>query len=254
MGGGRPARHALSVGCGAGEIDRAAFSRGVFSKVTGYDFSTDGIEISKREAKRTDMPSFYKRLDFNLEPFPTESTFDLIYDYASSHHIEKLEGLMKEIERVLDDDGVFVLYGYCGPARMQWTPQVTDLVNELLMRMPMRLRPMAELHRATIWEYMSGDPSEGIRGPEVVDVTRAFFEVVEEIGLGSTLTHPMFSNNAYALNPEDESGQALFRLVCQYEQLLIKNNIISSDVRLLVCRRRKSDRFRPERKVSYNHP
>lgn len=245
--GGLPAKRALSVGCGAGEVDRDAFELGVFSHLTGYDFSTGGVEVSRKMAAEIGMPSEYRRVDFNLEPFPTDARFDLVYDYATSHHVEKLEGLIKEIERVLDDDGIFVLYGYCGPARMQWTPQVTELANELLMRMPLRLRPMGELHRATIWEYMSGDPSEGVRGPDVVDVARAFFDVVEEINLGATLTHPMFSNNLCAFDPDNGDEQALFRLVCQYEQVLIANKIITSDVRLLVCRRRRHDPFRPER-------
>src|SRR5579883_284087 len=237
--GGKPARCALSVGCGAGEIDRIAFKRKIFSKLVGVDFSAKGIDVARQAAQADGMPVEYVRADFNSDKLPDAEQYDLIYDYASSHHVSNLEHLMMEIERVLADDGYFVLYGYCGPARMQWPPLVIEVVNELLSRMPLQLRSaMPVLGRPSIWEFMSADPSEAVRGPEVVDVTRAFFDVIEEIDYGCSLSHPMFAQNAFQMNPNDAIDQALFQLICEFEQILVAHGILRSDMKLMVCRRR----------------
>lgn len=246
--GGKPAKHALSVGCGAGEVDRAAYARGVFDKITGIDFSHGGLEVARKEAEAAGLPATYIRKDFNQDTLPDAERFDLIFDYASSHHIANLEHLIKEIERVLADDGIFVLYGYCGPARMQWPTRVIEQVNKMLSRMPERLRTaMPILGRPSLWEFMAGDPSEAVRGPEVVDVIRSVFDVVEDIDIGYTLSHPMFSQNAYSMDPNSPSEQSLFRLVCEYEQLLMESNVIGCDTKVMVCRRRPLDHFRPAR-------
>lgn len=246
---GKPAKRALSLGCGAGQVDRAGLRDGVFEQVLGLDFSHASLEAARRDAAAEGLTgATYRRADFNVDGVPGDVRYDLIYDHACSHHIERLEVLYREVERVLEDDGYFVIYGYCGPARMQWSDRVLELGNELLRRMPMRLREaMPEISRVGIWEYMAGDPSEGVRGSEIVDLARAFFDVVEEVQIGSTLTQPMFSANSFALNPDSPSEQAIFRMVCEYEQVLIANEVLPADVRLLVCRRRRNDLRRPPR-------
>jgi SAM-dependent methyltransferase len=245
--GGKPAKSALSVGCGIGDIDRIAYQRGIFERVTGVDFSAGSIETARTAAAAENIPATYIRTDFNVDGLPKDQKFALIFDYASSHHVENLERLYLEIERTLADDGYFVLYGYCGPARMQWTAQTIELVDELLSRMPARLKPMSKLERPTIWAFLANDPSEAVRGPEVVDVARAVLDVVEEIEIGWTLSHPMFSRNSFEFDPQNPHEQALIHLVCEYERQLLKHHIIPSDNKVLVCRRRAVDPCRPAR-------
>jgi len=242
---GKPARSALSLGCGNGEIDRIAYGKQIFSAVHGLDFSSGGIEIARAEAVKAGMPGRYSRVDLNTEPVPGNERYDLVYDYASSHHIANLDNVMSSVEAHLEPNGYFVLYGYCGPARMQWSPRVLELSNALMRRLPMRLRAsLPEVRRPTAWEFKS-DPSEAVRGRDVVDFVRAYFDVVEEIDIGLSLSHGMFAHNAHHLNPHNESEQAIFRLVCQYEDLLVSEGIIESDTKVMVCKRRAVDPLRP---------
>ena len=243
--GGKPAKAALSLGCGNGEIDRIAYGKRIFASVHGVDFSAGGLEIAHAEAQKAGIPACYSRVDLNHEPIPGDERYDLVYDYASSHHISNLDNVMASVESHLAPDGFFVLYGYCGPARMQWSPRVLELSNALMRRIPMRLRSsLPEVRRPTAWEFQS-DPSEAVRGRDVIDFMRAYFDVVEEIDIGLSLSHGMFAHNAHLLNPHNESEQAIFRLVCQYEELLMSEGIIESDTKVMICKRRASDPLRP---------
>jgi SAM-dependent methyltransferase len=244
----KPARSALSLGCGNGVIDRIAYSRGIFEKVHGVDFSTAGIAAARVAAAEENVRGTYARVDFNNDQITGANEYDLIYDYASFHHVMNLENIMSQVERLLTDDGIFVLYGYCGPARFQWTPRVMELANLLMRRLPLRLRKtMPEVARSSIWEFLAADPSEAVRGPEVLDLARSYFDIIEEIDLGSTLSCPMFVQNMSHFNPDNESEQTILRLVFQFEDLLISEGTMGSDVKLLVCRRRPVDHFRPAR-------
>lgn len=238
--GGRPARSAVSLGCGSGEVDRIAFSKGIFDKLLGLDFSTEGLKVARAAA--TGLPITYVRSDFNTDAIPGADKHDLIYDYACFHHVSNLDNILASIDDHLSDDGLFVQYGYCGPARMQWSPRVIDLSNNLLQRMPMRLRQsMPELGRPTIQQFHApgGDPSEAVRGSEVPEMTRAYFEILEEIDLGFSLSHPIFAQNASHIDTSDPSVDAIFKLVCQFEDILISEGLLPSDTKVIIARRRR---------------
>jgi SAM-dependent methyltransferase len=235
---GRPARLALSLGCGAGEIDRIAYERGMFRELHGVDFSRAGITLARETAISQKLPFSYFHVDLNQDSIPGEGKYDFIYSYATLHHIHNLEKVVLDIGNRLKDGGYFLFYEYCGPARFQWSKKTIEIANSLMRRIPIRLRlNLPELERQTLTQFMRADPSEAIRGCEVLDVVRATLKVVEEIDLGWTITHPIFGFNAHLLNPNSDADQAIFKLICEVESILIEEEVIGSDGKFVVAKR-----------------
>jgi SAM-dependent methyltransferase len=236
---GNPSPSALSIGCGAGEVDRIAYEKGIFRQLCGMDFSESGIKLAQESASRGKLPFSYFHVDLNQNPIPGNDKYDLIYAYATLHHIHNLEQLVASINDHLKHDGYFLLYEYCGPARLQWSNRVMEIGNSLMRRIPMRLRTtLPELRRPALSEFLAGDPSEAVRGYEIIDVVKAILNVVEEVDLGWTLTCPMFYQNAHLLNPDNDADQAIFRMICEFESILIEEGVIGSDGKLVVAKRR----------------
>lgn len=236
---GKPAPLALSLGCGAGEIDRIAYERGIFCQLHGIDFSESGIKLARESALKEKLPFSYFNVNLNQKAIPGNNKYDLIYAYATLHHIHNLEPLVVSISDHLKEEGYFLFYEYCGPARMQWSDKVMSIGNSLMCRIPMRLRmDLPEMRRPALSEFMAGDPSEAVRGYEVMDVVKAVLNVVEEVDLGWTLTHPIFCRNAHLLDPDNPADQAIFQIICEFESILIEAGIIGSDGKFGVAKRR----------------
>lgn len=100
----------LEIGVGAG-TDHLQWAR-AGALCTGVDLTDAAIETTRRRLSLYGFSSELKRIDAEQLPF-ADDTFDVVYSWGVIHHSEFPEEIIKEINRVLKKNGVFLgmMYG-----------------------------------------------------------------------------------------------------------------------------------------------
>lgn len=113
----------LNIGCGTGRHDRELKQLGY--KVQGIDLSTEMIEIAKKEAKGIDGLSYEVG---DARDFSIKSHFDIV---ISLFHVmsyqntnEELKKVFECVEKVLNEDGIFIFDAWYGPGVLSDKPSV----------------------------------------------------------------------------------------------------------------------------------
>lgn len=93
----------LDVGCGTGRYSKIFTQKA--AKVVGIDFSRNMLKIAKQRVKKAE----FKQTDITKKfPFP-DKTFDKIVCSLVISHIQNISPVLKEMKRVLKDNGFIVL-------------------------------------------------------------------------------------------------------------------------------------------------
>ena len=132
----------LSLGCGAGHLDRIFKERHyTFRSFAGIDISREAVERAQTLAEQIALaPSIrYTAADLNTIELPAES-FDFIYFFQSLHHIEALERVLDSCSAALRTDGLLLVNEFVGPSRFQWTSRQLEMATELTLALPEDLR------------------------------------------------------------------------------------------------------------------
>lgn len=111
-------RKILDLGCGDGDFLKRFVSLEEPSEAHGYDFSKTGIERAKigNELTSRGIPNIYRNISFEDLKFELdeklsteEKYFDIITSIGVIEHLEDPELLFYIVDKLLKDDGVFVL-------------------------------------------------------------------------------------------------------------------------------------------------
>lgn len=107
-----PYSSALDLGCGTGEMIQLILKQDVNKKLTGIDLSEKMLEIAKEKLgnKATFILGDSEKLPFS------ENTFDVVFCNDSFHHYPAPEKVLAEIQRVLKQNGTFVMCDCWQPA------------------------------------------------------------------------------------------------------------------------------------------
>jgi ubiquinone/menaquinone biosynthesis C-methylase UbiE len=243
-----PGGHAgdvLSLGCGAGHLDRIFKQHGFrFSSFTGIDISAEAIERARALADESGLaPTIrYTAADLNRIELPSRS-FDFIYFFQSLHHIEALEHVLGQCQRALRPDGQLLINEFVGPSRFQWTAQQLDMASQLTALVPEELRRdlqggglKTQVVRPTIQHMIRHDPSEAVRSSEIEKLVRAQFDVVGEWNWGGTLNHLVFQNIAANFDQENAYHRSIIELLIHHENVLVREGILPSDFKVFFAR------------------
>lgn len=98
----------LDLGCGDG---KSLLFLAKNHEVTGLDYSQKAVEIVRKRLEEKKLPGRVILGDlYEPLPFPNDS-FDAVIAYQSINHgtIEQIRGTLREIQRVLKKDGLFLL-------------------------------------------------------------------------------------------------------------------------------------------------
>lgn len=175
-----PAERVLSVGCGAGELERGVAGHGAARFIDGVDVS----EASLLEAGRLAADAgFGDRIQYHRIDAARwlreqgESSYGLIFFHGSLHHIEALEEVLSLSARALRGASPGLLYvdEYIGPSRDEWTAEDLGFAAGLFARVP-------EEHRRTpaVWPPIATeDPTEMIRSSAIPAIIRQHFDVLD---------------------------------------------------------------------------
>lgn len=115
----------LSVGCGAGALERQLIERGLCKQVDAFDASIASLHVAV-EAARAIPGIRYFAADFNRVTFPPNA-YDAVFFHQSAHHVERLEHLFMCLLPALKPGGIVYLDEYVGPSRTEWNDSVLEL-------------------------------------------------------------------------------------------------------------------------------
>lgn len=175
-----PVERVLSVGCGAGDLERGVAGHGAAHWIDGVDVS----EASLREAERLAAEQgFGDRIGYHRVDAARwlrahgSCSYGLIFFHGSLHHIENLEEVISLAARALQGTSPGLLYvdEYVGPSRDEWTTEHLGFAAGLFELVP------AE-HRRTpaVWPPIAmEDPTEMIRSSAIDRILREHFDLLD---------------------------------------------------------------------------
>jgi SAM-dependent methyltransferase len=234
----------LSLGCGGGALERRLCQMGFHNQIEACDFSDEALEHARAMAAREKIENIrYFNIDLNHARFPGE-TYDIIFSGSALHHISNLEHLLDQLQEALVEDGLLIINEYVGPFKLQWTPQQTKIIDELLHLLPQKYRKRVSatsqfkdyfLGPASIPEMDAIDPTESVRSDEIVPLIRARFSIREQRNFGGTLLHMLLQDIVGNFNATDPVDAGFLQLLIYIERVLIREHVLASDFTFLVA-------------------
>jgi SAM-dependent methyltransferase len=198
-----PLGECLSIGCGAGGLERALISEGVASHVVGIDMAENAIAEATRLA--AGLPIEYSVVDAREYLRAHEQSFDAIFFHQSLHHFDALDELMELVERSLRPNGLLYLDEYVGPSRDDWPIWRLIAPNVAYRLLPRRVR-RPHIIRAPINRE---DPTEAIHSGEIMRAVERRFRIIDRRDYGGNLLAVIYPN---LQNPDDASIARLIAL------------------------------------------
>lgn len=178
---GRTFERALSIGCGAGSLERDLIQRGICTRIDAFDGAIASLAIAQQEA--AGMPIRYFAADFNRPVLP-RGVYDAVFFHQSLHHVAKLERLLRAVMFALKPDGLVYLDEYVGPSRTWWTAARYTRERELFREL---VPEHARLAKELPFPIVYGDPSEAVQSGSIREQLAVGFEIVAERGYGGNL-------------------------------------------------------------------
>lgn len=187
---GRVFKKALILNCGNGWVERQLYDKGLFKEAVGVDYSEGLLKEARRGKKKRKLR--YYQMDINTAQFPEED-FDLVVNNASGHHIAYIDKVLREISKVMTDDGVFVNFDYVGAHRNQY-PLVQWLQATRVNRnLPEHLQQdMKYPHLPTM---LVTDPSEAVHSELEIKTFRRYFKITEHKKFGGAIAYLLLTHN-----------------------------------------------------------
>jgi hypothetical protein len=113
----------LTLGCGAGRLERSLLEHGICQSFHGIDISEKAVADAQETAKRNGLPLTYEIGDLNLIELPRKA-----------HHVLFLERIAEKVWGTLMDKGYLWIHDFIGGT--QYDPKRLDIINRLLSISP----------------------------------------------------------------------------------------------------------------------
>lgn len=175
---------ALSIGCGAGALERDLLRRGLCDTVDAFDGSIASLAVARAAAAEAGLDGRvrYFAADFNRPALPS-GHYDAVFVHQALHHVAKLEKLLRAVRRALRPQGLLYLEEYVGPSASDWTAAAIAPLAADYARLPAEVRRYDRLPPP----INSADPSEAIRSREIRHQLGIGFAIEHERGYGGNL-------------------------------------------------------------------
>ena len=235
----------LSIGCGTGNLERSIIEIGCAKNVDAFDISATSILNAKKLADTNGLKTNYFEADAN-NIILKNNKYDFVVAHNSIHHIKNLEHIMQQISNSLKRDGLFIMVEFVGPTRFQWSDQQLKIINDILEMLPNKFKKISqngqnyktEFNHETLKGYLDSDPSEAVRSGDIISITNNFFEILEERNMGGTILHLLLAEIINNFDESKEEERTMVKLLCYFEKMLIESRQVSSDFKLVVCRKK----------------
>jgi SAM-dependent methyltransferase len=173
--------HGLTIGCGAGRLERAVIKDGICSTFHGIDISDKAIAAARQIAKEQNLLLTYEVADVNFVDLP-EKKFDLVAAQTSLHHVLFLERVGEQVWRSLKKGGYLWIHDFVGETQWQYDPKRLSIINELLAILPEKFR-RNKINKQITTQITRPEPGklcspfESIRSSEIIPVFQRWFTI-----------------------------------------------------------------------------
>ena len=228
----------LSLGCGDGTLERYAIQNNLCKKIDAFDNSKRSIEIAKNLCKDANLDNYidYRKKDVN-EIVLEEDRYDVVFIGAAAHHFENLEHVFSQLQKGLKKNGLITINEF------QWTDKQIKVINGLLDILPEDLKNdhttnkiKTEITRPMIEAMNALDPSEAIRSEDIIPILSEKFQILERIDYGGTILHLLLYGIVDNFDRASDKDICILKMLAYIEELLISENILSSDFSIIVAR------------------
>lgn len=238
-----PVERALTLGSGAGELERGLCHYDFASLHEGIDVSDDAVRTAKERAEAAGFTHLrYCLGDLNavfLEP----GAYDVIFGISSIHHTQELEHLFDQIQQALKPGGYFFMDEFVGPNRFQWPDEQLRLINEQLTLLPKDIRRRIsdnqkfkeQVVRKSVAEIRAADPSEAVRSSDILPLLSEFFTVLEIKGYAGGIIHELLYDIAGNFREENPGSLELLRKLFQVEDDLTSCGKLRHDFAVIIA-------------------
>jgi len=138
-----PLPRCLSLGCGAGWLERTLAHRGAFQQCEALDIAPGSILQAQDEARKEGLAISYEVADLNTASLPP-AAYDAVWMSNSYHHVVEVERLACQVAQSLKPDGFVLLNEYIGPTRFQFPPAQRKMIQQALQLLPARYRRLGQ--------------------------------------------------------------------------------------------------------------
>jgi SAM-dependent methyltransferase len=219
----------LTLGCGAGRLERALIHERVCGSFHGIDISEKAITAAREIADNENLPLTYEVADLNFVELP-EKTFDLVAAQTSLHHVLFLERVAEQVWRSLKNNGYLWIHDFIGETQWQYDPRRLSITNQVLAILPEKFRKnkinnqlTTEIKRPEPGTL--GSPFESIRSSETIPIFERWFTIEWKLEFNAFL-HLVAPPGTRAAYVENDDTRALFELLLLLDNLSIKERIV----------------------------
>jgi SAM-dependent methyltransferase len=187
-----PFARALSIGCGAGALERDLVAKGICGRITGIDVAGPPLEKARQDAAAAGWSDriTYELADAREVLAARAGTLDAVFFHASLHHFDRLDDLLQRVAAALAPGGLLYVDEYVGPSRRQWHPLRMLPANLAYYALPASVR-RPRLIRAPINRE---DPTEAVASHEIVPAIERHLDVLARRDYGGNLLSLLYPN------------------------------------------------------------
>lgn len=239
----KPLERILSLGCGAGDLERRLWREGIARAYEGIDVAPAAIERARAAAAALpDADIRYQVADINKVELAAQH-YDAVFCHMSAHHFANLEGIFAQVHRALKPGGFLFLDEYVGARQFQWGQRQVELIDLLRRHLPEKWVRTAEgeflrsFRAPTVEELVAVDPTEAIRSDEILAVVAKYFVVSEFRGYGGNLLHGLLDHIGVNYVDDDADAQAMLETFMALEDWALRHGIVEHDFAIIVAQR-----------------
>lgn len=237
----------LSLGCGSAGQELWAIAQGLFGAVHGVERNPAALDAARAEATRQEIGAItFELADLDVyEPGP-DAQFDGIVASMTLSREPEAERLVSAAARRLVPGGWFLVNDYLGPARFQAPDKVLEMVEDLLTALPDRLRrhtvagvPRDGWVRHPVEFWLEHAPREAVSSELLRSaLAQPPLELELDRGYGGTLLAPLLELIVGNFRDDSHEDLAILRLLSRFEEILLREAVLTSDFGVLAARRR----------------
>ena len=238
------ARRMLSIGCGAGGLERQLHTLGAFSTCDALDIAPGAIETARQAAHAAGISTInYECHDIAALDLPT-AHYDAVWFNGSLHHVQNLETVLDRVGRALTKDGRLYFNEYVGANHFDFPQAQKNAIANAFHLIPERYRlsfnPADHGMLATQApipnpeEVKRVDPSEAVRAQDILAIAEERFDMLACNAMGGTLLQFLLSGIAGNFKSADPDSIQILDMLLKIEDALIDSGALASDF-VIVC-------------------